>query len=208
VRRSRPPLLILAACLLAVATPTAAVRLKKRGPQPQGAWGKVITIADRERLRDWRKAWLDGLTQARGEGFAAAVAKEGALLDPDAGIDDAAIPDGLYHCRMIKLGRKPGLGAAFKAMPVATCRIRAQRLKILDGIQRPVGQLWPYDVNKLIFLGATVVGDESASIPYGRDKERDTLGLLDRIGKQRWRLVLPRPAWEALADVIDITPAE
>ncbi len=32
------------------------------------------------------------------------------------------------------------------------------------------------------------------------------MSVLDRIGPQRWRLVLPRPSWEAQAIVIEITP--
>jgi hypothetical protein len=32
------------------------------------------------------------------------------------------------------------------------------------------------------------------------------IGLVQRIGDRRWRLVLPRPAHESLLDVIEIVP--
>jgi hypothetical protein len=33
------------------------------------------------------------------------------------------------------------------------------------------------------------------------------VGILERIGTDRWRLVLPRPRWEAMLTVVEITPA-
>ena len=32
-------------------------------------------------------------------------------------------------------------------------------------------------------------------------------GLVERIGDNRWRLVLPAPAYESLLDVIELVPA-
>ena len=42
---------------------------------------------------------------------------------------------------------------------------------------------------------------------YGSDRMRDMAGLVERIGDNRWRLVLPAPAYESLVDVIELVPA-
>ena len=33
-------------------------------------------------------------------------------------------------------------------------------------------------------------------------------GILERIGPERWRLVLPRPRWEATLTVVELRPAD
>ena len=184
----------------------AAARKARREPSPV-AWQTIVLPRDRARLRDWREAWRDGLAQARAAGFGIALDREGALLDPDAGMNDPAAPDGAYRCRTIKLGRKAGPGAAFSTPPPFACRIANGRFEALEGPQRPSGTLWPYDGPRLLFLGAVSLGDEQAKLPYGRDVDRDSVGLLERIGAARWRLVLPRPRWESEIDVIEILPA-
>src|SRR3569832_1582932 len=73
-------------------------------PRWTPAYGQVITPADRLRLRDWRTAFTAGLDAARKSGHAAEIAREGALLDPDAALTAPAIPNGFYRCRVIKLG--------------------------------------------------------------------------------------------------------
>ena len=52
-------------------------------PRWTTAWRDVATPGDRERLRDWRRTFVDALTAARKSGHSAEIAKEGALLDPD-----------------------------------------------------------------------------------------------------------------------------
>ena len=71
---------------------------------PGSQWRSVATGADRARLRDWRDAFVDALGKARASGHGAAIAAEGALLDPDAALGGAPIPNGDYRCRVIKLG--------------------------------------------------------------------------------------------------------
>jgi len=51
-----------------------------------------------------------------------------------------------------------------------------------------------------------VLGDESRALRYGRDRERNLIGLVERIGPQRWRIAFPRPAFESLLDVIELVP--
>jgi len=186
------------------------VEAKKKKPLPQvpqAGWGKVITSEDRVRLRDWRTTWLEGVKQARSEDFGAQVAKEGPLLDPDSARTAPEIPDGTYRCRTIKLGRKTSLGHAFRIEAPQDCTLEGDRFRVTNGIQRIRGHLWRYDLTRQILLGTVELGDERATIPYARDKERDALGFLDKVGPQRWRLALPNPSWESLVDVIEITPA-
>jgi hypothetical protein len=63
----------------------------------------------------------------------------------------------------------------------------------LTGSQRPTGHLFPDSDRRTIFLGTLILADESMAIRYGRDRERDMAGVVERIGRQRWRLVLPYP---------------
>src|SRR6185369_1590540 len=75
-------------------------------PQWSNDWRRVATDNDRKRLRDWRKAFVDGLDGARKAGHGADITREGVLLDPDAALTGDAIPNGNYACRVIKLGAK------------------------------------------------------------------------------------------------------
>ncbi|WP_374577078.1 DUF4893 domain-containing protein [Phenylobacterium sp. J367] len=39
---------------------------------------------------------------------------------------------------------------------------------------------------------------------YGRDPERDQVGVVERIGERTWRLVLPFPKQESTLDLIEL----
>lgn len=174
-------------------------------------WRTAATSADRERLRDWRKAFAEALAQARAAGHGADVAREGALLDPDAAIGQVPIPNGDYRCRVIKLGAKsPGL-LDYVAYPAFRCRIRPERgiqgFAKLTGSQRPVGLIFSGDALRQVFLGTLVLGDESRAMQYGRDAERDVAAYVEKIGDNRWRMVMPYPAFESLTDVIELVPS-
>jgi hypothetical protein len=66
--------------------------------------------------------------------------------------------------------------------------------------------IFPDSVSRAVFLGTMVLGDETKPLNYGQDVNRDLAGYLERIGPRRWRLVLPRPRFESLLDVVEITP--
>lgn len=170
-------------------------------------WRRLITQHDKNRLREWRNAWVTALSQARAAGFGARIDAEGALLQPDTALEQPAAPDGDYRCRLFKLGKavvssSPG----FIAYPAAHCRIADGRLAVLDGVQRPGGQLFPYDGSRLLLLGGLAVGDEQGMVRYRRDDDRDLLGLMTRIGPQRWRVAFPAPAWQSRLDVLELVP--
>lgn len=173
-------------------------------------WRRVATSADRERIREWRTAFVQGLDAARAAGHAAEIAREGALLDPDAGLADGRLPPGDYRCRVIKLGSKTGATGAFVASPPFTCHIAAEgdlaSFTKTSGAQRPVGMIFSGDGQRDIFLGTMMLGDEQRALDYGRDDDRDMAGAVERIGPERWRLILPYPRFESVMDVIELVP--
>ena len=77
----------------------------------------------------------------------------------------------------------------------------------LTGSQRPVGRIFPGDALRQVFLGTLVLGDEVRAMQYGTDPDRDVAAFVERIGPSRWRMVMPRPAFESTLDVIELVPA-
>lgn len=175
---------------------------------PQG-WRSVATDFDRTRLRDWRTAWMEALRLAREAGHGADIEREGALLAPDAALPGAALADGLYACRVIKLGGKGEL-LDFIAYPKFDCRVARenglQHIVKLSGSQRPVGHLYPETDRRQIFLGTLMLGDEKMAMKYGQDRDRDLAGVAERVGPRQWRLVLPRPRFESVIDIVELVP--
>jgi hypothetical protein len=175
---------------------------------PVQNWQEVATPEDRVRLRDWRTAFTRALEQARLANHETEIAKEGALLEPDAAIG-GPIPGGNYRCRVIKVGAKSTGMLDYVSYPAFRCRIeagKAQRFTKLTGSQRHVGLIYPADQLRQVFLGTMVLGDETQAYKYGRDRERDLAGWVERIDDNRWRLVLPYPHYESLLDVIELVP--
>jgi hypothetical protein len=178
-------------------------------PDRDGDWRRVATPADRARLRGWRGAWMDALAQVdRRE-----LAREPALFDPDHALADALPPAGAYRCRTFKLGARGGIGPTYSASAWFACRIDSNggtdvvSLVKIDGSQRPVGTVFADTDSRAIFLGTMELGDEKRPMRYGRDVNRDMAGLIERIGPQRWRVVLPYPRFESVLDVVELVPA-
>ena len=116
---------------------------------PTSEWRVAATNADRQRLRDWRSTFVEALAKARAGGHGATIAGEGALLDPDAAIGSARIPNGDYRCRVIKVGAKQAGLLDYIAYPAFNCRIRQEKqlqgFAKMSGSQRPVGVIFPGD---------------------------------------------------------------
>ena len=179
-------------------------------PRWTTAYRQVISDDDRIRLRDWRASFEDGLAAARKAGHGTDIAREGALLDPDAALAGPAIPNGMYRCRVIKLGAKEAGNFDFVSYAGFTCRIRQertlQRLGKLSGAQRYVGLIFPDDAIRSVFLGTLAFADESRVLQYGQDEQRDVAGYIERIGPNRWRLIMPKPHFESRIDVMELVP--
>jgi hypothetical protein len=58
-----------------------------------------------------------------------------------------------------------------------------------------------------VFLGTLALGDEQGAMQYGVDEMRNVAGYVERIGPNRWRLVMPRPHFESRLDVMELVPA-
>ena len=173
-------------------------------------WRLRATEVDRGRLRGWRDAFVEGLREARGAGNSAEIEREGVLLDPDAALAQPQIPAGRYACRTIKLGRRDPTGLAYVSYPRFECEVIVEagvvRFVKRTGSQRPHGILYDDTPRRMIFIGTLLLGDEARPLDYSFDRERDMIGLLERIGDSRWRLVLPRPNFESDLDVIELVP--
>ena len=173
-------------------------------------WRKVATEQDRTRLRQWRQAWLEALAIARRGRDAAILAQEPALFDPDRALPHSELAPGRYQCRTVKLGGRDPASPPMLVRGWSTCVVaregQATTLS-LDGALRLHGYLFEGTDAREVFLGTIALGDETRPLRYGRDARRDAAGLVDRIGPQRWRLVLPYPGFESTLDIVEIVPA-
>lgn len=179
-------------------------------PDVTQPWRGIATDADRERLRNWHKAWDEALPLAKAAD-AAAIAADPSLFDPDRALAGAALPPGEYRCRTFKLGASGTAMRDYTAYPSFACEVSEEgevdSLHKLTGSQRPAGLLFPETDARTIFLGTLVLGDETSPLRYGLDAQRDMIGYVERIGERRWRLVLPWPHFESRLDILELVPA-
>jgi hypothetical protein len=199
-----------AALLLLLAPAGAGARDEVVPARPNEGWRSLATEDDRGRLRSWRDAWTAALTEVRAGANAGEIAAGGALFEPDTALAGAEPPPGDYDCRTFKLGAaQPGL-LDYVAYPAFRCRIarEAGRLNFtkLTGSQRPAGTIFPDNGRRMIFLGTLILGDETRALRYGRDRERNLIGIVERVGPRRWRIAFPTPHYESRLDVIELIP--
>lgn len=174
-------------------------------------WRGAATSDDRGRLRDWRTAFTRALAKARAAGHGAELDREGALMVPDAATGPSPIPNGDYKCRVTKLGAKSQGLLDYVAYPAFDCRIRQegmlQGFAKMSGSQRQVGLIFPDSALRQAFLGTLALGDEDRAMQYGSDPDRDVAGWIERIGPNRWRMIMPYPKYESTMDVMELVPA-
>lgn len=203
---------ILALALLVGGCRTVAASAPSRADRPDtaGTWRATATDPDKQRIRGWYSSWQSALKDARAKGFGADIDREGALLQPMAALPNPHLPAGDYRCRTIKLGAKGRSTLSYIAYDWFQCRVADEQgiasFVKTNGSQRPVGLIFPDNLNRQIFLGTLQLGDEKLPIDYGIDRMRDMAGIVERIGDNRWRLVLPAPTFESLLDVIELVP--
>lgn len=173
-------------------------------------WREIATEHDRTRLRQWRTAWVQGLSKAGAAGHRTEIANEGALLQPDAAMTWYSPQPGTYRCRVIKIGAQGSGTLHYVAYPPFDCRLRAENGMMsftkLTGSQRPIGLFLPDTSRRMIFLGTLQLGDEKRALQYGQDRERDMAGVVERVGEQRWRIAFPHPHFESTVDVLELVP--
>jgi len=183
-------------------------------PGEQGGgddWRAVAAPADASLLGRLDQAWSLARAEAEARGFADEVESLGVLVDPNAGqAGRLQPPPGDYRCRTVKLGAREAQGLAYVAYPAFRCRVELTPggdliLEKTTGSQRTRGLLYPDTDRRLVYVGAQAWGDESGFPAYGAKTERDQLGVFERIGPQRWRLVIPFPKQESKLDILELT---
>ena len=123
----------------------------------------------------------------------------GAIIDPAVVMPVLQVPrPATYVCRMLQLGARTG-GLAFIGYPAFECEVRTTpegRLHFVKttGSQRFGGVLHPLSDKQMLFVGSRVADGPSKEIyRYGADIERDYFGVLEQVGHDHWRIVMPRP---------------
>ena len=169
-----------------------------------GDWRQDARRADVARLRGLDGAWTAALAEAR-RGDARGLRGLGVLADPKAGLTRPHPGPGDYRCRTVKLAA----GLPLVAYGWFKCRVALSpggdlTLVKTTGSQRPMGNLYPDTAKRLVYLGAVALAEERSAV-YGRDPERDQIGVFERIGANRWRLVLPYPKQESTLDLVELT---
>lgn len=174
-------------------------------------WREVVSAADASNLGRLDQAWRLGRAEAEDKGFASEVEALGPLVDPMAGQSGRLQPaPGTYRCRTIKLGSKSEGGLAYLAYPFFRCTVELSPggdliLTKTTGSQRTRGLLYPDTDNRLVFVGAQAWGlDETGYPAYGQQPERDQVGVFERIGPERWRLVIPWPRVESKLEILEL----
>lgn len=175
-------------------------------------WRQVVSAADAANLGRLDQAWRLGRAEAEDKGFADKVEALGALVDPNAGqAGRLQPPPGTYRCRTIKLGSQSPGGLAYVEYPWFRCSVELTPggdliLTKTTGSQRTRGLLYPDTDNRLVFVGAQAWGADETTFPrYGEQSVRDQVGVFERIGSNRWRLVVPWPRVESKLEILELT---
>ncbi len=207
---------------------TEAARPAPAGPQPaapaavppvaageQGgtaSWRDVASTEDAGRLGRLEQAWRLARAEAEDKGFAAEVEALGPLVDPNAGqAGRLQPPPGTYRCRAIKLGSNGPGGLGYLAYPFFRCTVELTPggdliLTKVTGSQRTRGLLYPDTDRRLVFIGAEAWGAQETAFPrYGEQDVRDQVGVFERIGSSRWRLVIPWPKVDSKIEILELT---
>ena len=201
------------------ATPTGASPAPDQTPSPaegeQGGaadWRQVVSAADAANLGRLDQAWRLARAEAEEKGFAEQVEALGPLVDPNAGQAGRLQPaPGAYRCRTIKIGSNSPGGLAYVDYPWFRCTIELTPggdliLTKTTGSQRTRGLLYPDTDRRLVFVGAQAWGmDESGFPRYGQQPIRDQVGVFERIGSSRWRLVIPWPKVDSKLEILELT---
>jgi hypothetical protein len=206
--------LLAALALLAACAPRARVALEAEPPavataQPQVGWRAIVSPEDAERIERLPQTWEAALATARRH--ARQITREGELLEARAARYHPAPPPGSYRCRLVRIGTVQGREPALRAFPDFFCHIRGDRSDSLfftkqTGTELPGGWLHADGDRRFVLTGAKQRRVGGEPLVYGSEPERDLVGVLERIGPFRWRLVLPWRDAQAGLEVYELTP--
>ncbi|MGK9232912.1 DUF4893 domain-containing protein [Inquilinus limosus] len=174
--------------------------------QADGTLDARLSADDRQRLETFDSVRGEAIGAARESDDKAVLATLDEILSgrPETirGAGDLA---GDWRCRVAKLGGN---------LPLVVygwfrCRITDDaaglRLDKVSGSQRTSGTFYD-DANaeRLTYLGALYYGTEGKPRAYGSDPERDQVGYLVRVGRDRLRLEFPAPRFESQFDIMEL----
>lgn len=184
-------------------------------PGEQGGtddWRTIVNAEDASRIGRLDQAWRLARAEAEEKGFADQVEALGPLVDPNAGQAGRLQPaPGSYRCRTIHMGSNSPGGLGFIPYGWFRCSVELTPggdliLTKTTGSQRVRGLLYPDGDRRLVFVGAAAWGSDETGYPaYGQMPERDQVGVFERIGAERWRLVLPWPKQDAKLKIMELT---
>jgi hypothetical protein len=181
------------------------MQMETLSPSEQ-AWRDSITPADARLLETLPSIWSTVLAVAKRRSTKA-IAAEGALLQPDAALDHPELPPGSYRCRVVRVS-SAGRGRV-QSFPSYFCYVHAEEKGLSfakqTGSDLPSGYLYADGDKRYVFLGARQRRPGDVSLAYGADAARDVMGVVERVGAFRWRLVAPRGDGEAI-DVYELIP--
>ncbi|MDQ2879375.1 MAG: DUF4893 domain-containing protein, partial [Pseudomonadota bacterium] len=169
-------------------------------------WRAIASPADQARIDGLAARWqkLDTAIPARRRPRGAV---ERHLLDPAAAQPLAAIPPGAYWCRLHRIGAVPISAGGSPDYCFVTLEHGKLAFTRQSGTTLPGGWLFADEDNKRMVLLATDRPAGAASAPaYGSNAARDIVGVIERIGPLKWRLVTPRGDTGPI-EIYDLMPA-
>jgi hypothetical protein len=182
----------------------------REAPRPND-WRLIASEVDAGRIGAIGESWNAALADARVHGGAKAIDAEGALLDPKAALARPAPPPGVYHCRVVRIGlteeNRKKAWAAFKPF---FCFVAVEGPLLTftkgSGTHRPGGRLWDDGDTRMVFLGSVSAQPDGPLPAYGDNPMSNQVGVVERIGEFRWRMVIPGSTPEAKLDVMELLP--
>jgi Domain of unknown function (DUF4893) len=173
----------------------------------------VPTRSDVERLSRLDSAWREARHEAIAGGSAEELRGLGVLAEPRVALNRPQPTPGRYLCRTIKLGAAHPDLLPYVAYGWFRCHVSLSpggdlALRKTTGSQRPVGLICPVsgsDGQRIArFVGVQELGEETRMPRYGSDPDRDLVGVVQRIGDDRWRIAFPWPAAESKLDLLEL----
>lgn len=174
-------------------------------------WRQVAATEDATRIGGLDARWSAALAQIARR-YAKAIAAEGPLLDGSSGLDRPEPSPGRYRCRTVRLGsaKAGSRSSEFERFKPFFCFVATQGRLLsftkATGTQRPGGWLWADGEKRLVFLGGIAQGIRGDPPAYRTGAASNAVGVFERIGDFRWRLVLAGPPTSTQLDVIELVP--
>jgi hypothetical protein len=174
-------------------------------------WRLIASSADASLIGGIGASWTAALADARSHGGTSAIAAEGDLLNPKAALPRPTPPPGVYHCRVIRLGltsvNRTKAWAAFKPF---FCFVAVDGPLLTftkgTGTHRPGGRLWDDSDSRMVFLGSVADKPDGRLPAYGDSPKSNQVGVVERVGDFRWRMVIPGSTPDGKLDVMELLP--